>query len=67
MLNTELSESARQTIVNALYTAAQRYREDAATVALPRVADQFRRQANEATDMAERLEQAETITLGEDQ
>lgn len=54
---TNISERERQTIVNALYAAAEQYEKVAVTsgTELPSLGEQFKRQAKEAISIAERL------------
>lgn len=52
----------RHTLANCLRTAAEQFDRDAA-VMLPRMADQFRRQAAEARTLADGIEQTDSIQL----
>jgi hypothetical protein len=66
-----MTESERYTIVNALRLAAERYREHATTlrtiieggnhVGQTRLVEQFALQAQQATDLADRIEQGEDL------
>lgn len=57
---TNLSTAERQVIVNALYTAIERYRECAKEVAKSpaheRLAAQFKKQSDECSELLEKLE-----------
>jgi len=58
-----LNETERQTIINALYTARDAYKEIARKTSIARVSAQFIQQACEAEALAVRFEEADTIAV----
>ena len=60
-----LTESQRQTIINALHVAALQYFADADSLSTvpghTRMAEQFRKQYDDARALADVIEQAETV------
>ena len=61
-----LTEHQRWTVISAMYTAAEQYRQNAlriAGAADPHVVEQFQTQCREARELAALIEQAENIEL----
>lgn len=63
----ELTESERTTLTNALYVAAERFKENAASLRKEpghtRMAEQFDQQEKDSRKLAEDIEQAESLRL----
>lgn len=57
-------QANRSTLVNALRAAADAYKKDARLQEpWPRIAEQFKKQADECVQIAEQIEQADSVTL----
>ncbi|HEY8275850.1 MAG TPA: hypothetical protein VIG52_02515 [Methyloceanibacter sp.] len=64
MQRKSLSDHQRWTIIDALHTAAEQYREDALRLyPNPRVSEQFDKQCREARELAELVQQGDVIEL----